>query len=211
MRKRNYNQIFRIDARGKFFEVSDSAFGIDRVKFLFRELDQNHKEKATIEYYVDMPDFFELADLINNPRLPLVVKKYVEGGKTYTPIWEVQGGATSLRLKKRGISRPDGKAAAWKFKLLPSTRPNSVMLQVETGVGVENENGGVVFQGKAEKFISIPVGIRQLKAHFEYTRLYINGYYNAYTAVKYQDEAVNRVEKEKDKFWLPEEKIDEGR
>ena len=196
MKKRNYNQLCRVDARGKFFEVLDSSFNIDRVKFVFCEYGgQDNKQKGMLEYYLDMPDFFELHEILQHPGLKKTVAERVQKNDLYT----------ALKWEKAGGKRADGKLIARRIKLLPSKMKDSVMLQAEIGEGAEGNNGGIVFKGSPQKFIGVPVEITKLKSYLEYCMLMVHGYYNVYSHLKYGKDAKKRVIAEREKFFTKED------
>lgn len=177
MKKRNYNQLVRIDAMKKFMEVSDTSFGIGRFKFFFAELDQNNKQKANGDYYLDLLDLVNLRNFIEQDELSEISKQKAVSGDLYSPLWQVEGG-----------KRLEDKIIAKRLKILPSKKANHVMIQYEIGEGAEGRTGGFVFKGKAQKFIGIPVEIDMLRKNLAYVEMAYRGYESSYMEQKHNVE-----------------------
>ena len=128
MRKRNYNQLVRIDAMKKFLEVTDTSISIGKFKLFFAELDDNNKQKANGDYYLDILDFISLKNIIDGEEITEISKQKAASGDLYSPIWQVEGG-----------KRFPDKIVAKRLKLLPSKKANHVMIQYEIGEGSEGK------------------------------------------------------------------------
>jgi hypothetical protein len=188
---KEFQQIKRIDGKGVFIEVMNSAFEIGKVQINFVEYDVSKsagsRMKPPIQIYVDMDKFLLTAQDVLSGRMNALAKienestakKQASAGerKVYANhIWLDQGGIHADKLKERGKARPDGKCLARQMKITPgSSQP--WIFSAETGPGEPSPTGLIVPKyTRAEELIRVPMSDEFFKEFFIVTKAHIEAF-----------------------------------
>ncbi len=188
------NHVARFDGKNVFVEFTEDGFDIDKIIVGFYRYDENQAKgdriKEKILIYIKDTDWFQLCYEIE---MRLTMKKRIEAlkaGKNFENLsLEIQGGTMPVDLKKQKRERPDGKAEARLFTIIPSTlKKYDYGLRAESGPGERDENGLIVpkfVDNKPDTRIIVPVTHSQLVSATKKVNMKLQAYYTT-QELKYQ-------------------------
>lgn len=208
-----FQQVIRLDGKGVFLEVLNTAFEIGKVMVNFVEYDEKQQAgsriKKSIPIYIDVEKFLVLAQDVKSGRIPALAKQakddMTKGGYKYAKeIYTDQGGVSARKLAEREekakregkndkFVRPDGKSLARMFKITPGDKVPWI-LSAETGPGEESDTGLIVPKfvgGRPEEILRVPVSDEDFKKLILITEAHIN----AFIASQYYVRAVEGMPK----------------
>lgn len=183
------SQILKIDGKGVFLEVLNSAFhlGNGKVQIDFFEYDvtkdKGERIRNKIEIYVDMDKFLVLSNDVLSGRISALAtkarKEQQKGGYKYCKeVWNDMGGRSAEKLKIGGKERADGKSLSRQFKITPGDKMPWIF-SAESGPGEMTETGLIVprYTGnKPEVVIRVPMTNDDLKKMVLIVKAHIEGY-----------------------------------
>lgn len=196
-----YNQIYRVDGKNVFLEVLNNAFNIGKgkVNINFVKYDDSGITEK-IDIYIDLPKALLLCNDILSGKLAKTVALALKEGKfenkpvnDYTSYFVNMGGKNEEAAK-----REDGMALSKQFKIQKGNKVPWIF-RAEIGPGKSNETGLIVPQGKAEKFINVPLTDDDLKIF----ALLLEKHINAYITHVYLDHAKDFYPYEKINIFKP--------
>lgn len=213
-KKQDYvqNQIFRRDGKNCFFELTNSAYTINKQQWIFANYDPNQDNKQTtnISIYMDVEEMKNLSQDILSGRIHALGQKASKiaeeetkkaGKNVYAkPVYESMGGVTLERFKKQGkkysFDVPEGFCISRIFRITPGAKADW-MLTAQIGLGKEDKNGLIVPQGMPKEIVRIPMSNKDLKQLAIISDAHINGYitaqYQAANEVKMTDAQLQAI------------------
>lgn len=209
MKEKYSNQIARFDSKNAFLEVLNSAFSIGKVQINFCSYDEGTKSQTKkLPIYVDVAKMLVLCNNILNGSFQASVAEGKKNGKfngldvnDYTSFYVDMGGINEVKVKEKFDEYKkaypwiqDGKAIARQFKV-QTGRNAAWILRAEYGLGISNDKGLIVPNGKAPDYINIPMTEDSLQefatiivAHYN---AYLNQYYNKFGSQLFASDKCN--------------------
>lgn len=192
------NQIFRADNRGKFVEVSNQSFGIDKVLFRFMAYDMNKasgsRATADISIYLDFSDIFYLhEEIVLTDKMALRLHKLkTDIRKRAAGLSEPEakklsyqeretlhmGGTSAARAKSRKYRpRTDGQAESRTLAIMLGDKSElTYMLIAQTGPGKEQGKGLIAPTGKVDASVMIALPKKAAIALITTAKAHIDAY-----------------------------------
>ena len=163
MKERAAEQIYRVDGRNTFLEITTYGLSIDKVYINFVEYDQKaqagQRTKASIGIYMDMFEAQVLSRDIMSGRISTLGKLAREDAKAkeqkyMSPVFTKQGGTSARSNNGQAISRL--------FEVTPGDRQPWILC-AKQGKAHESGNGLIVMDGAPDCTIRVPLTDSKLK------------------------------------------------
>lgn len=211
MRTKYSSQVYRADGAGKFVEVLNSAFPIDKVQLNAIEYDKNtNKQTRNLPIYVDVNKMLVLAeDVLNGNFKKKVdeakVTKTFEGKplNAYTCFFTDMGGIDETKVSKRFAELKamypfltEGMAISRQLKIQAAARDGlDWIIRVEYGPGKSDSKGLIVPNGNAPIYVNVAVNDETFKEMMMALKMHYNAYlfqhYNRFGKELFPTDSVN--------------------